>query len=317
MPELRRAAAAWMRRRFGVSLDPDTEVLALIGSKEGIAHLPLAMIDPGDVSLVPDPGYPVYAVATRFCGGEVHTLPLRAERGFLPDLDAVPDDVAARARLLFFNYPNNPTSAGASLADYQRFADWCRARDIVAVSDAAYTEVYPGEARPPSFLEAGGAKDVGIEFHSFSKTFNMTGWRIGFACGNAQVVQALAKVKTNVDSGQFNAIQEAAIRALELDEDLTPPLRVQWQRRREVMVAALAAQGLDVFPDAGTFYVWARCPKGYDSKAFTRALLDRAGVVVTPGSGFGAAGEGWFRISLTTGEDRLREAAQRIRDLDL
>jgi LL-diaminopimelate aminotransferase len=316
MPEFRRVAAAWMRRRFGVELDPDREIVALIGSKEGLAHLPIAAIDPGDVSLVPDPGYPVYATATRFAGGEVHRLPLSPERGFLPNLDAVPAAVRARARLFFFNYPNNPTSAGATLDDYQRYADFCAEHDIVAVSDNAYSEVYPGDARPPSFLQAKGAREVGIEFHSLSKTFNMTGWRIGFACGNADVVAALAKVKTNVDSGQFTAVQEAAIRALELEEDLTPPLRRIWERRRAIMVEALEAHDIDVYAGAGTFYVWARCPAGYTSAAFTRAMLEKAGVIVTPGNGFGPSGEGWFRISLTSDEARLKEAARRIRGLD-
>ncbi len=309
----REAAAHWYRRRFGVSLDPSSEVIALIGSKEGIAHFPLAFVNPGDTVLVPDPGYPVYHIATMFAGGKSHFLPLRRENGFLPDLDAIPRAVLAKAKILFLNYPNNPTSAVADKSFYRRVLGLAEEHDLIVAHDVAYTEIYFDGKRPRSILELPGAKRRCIEFHSLSKTFNMTGWRIGFAAGNAELVSGLGKVKTNVDSGVFQAVQGAGIAALTGGDEASEGIRRVYQERRDVLVPGLRAIGLDpVFPRA-TFYVWIPVPKGYTSASFCARLLDRAGIVTTPGSGFGKSGEGYIRIALTQEKGRIREALSRIR----
>ncbi len=312
LPEFRTAAAQWCRRRFGVSLDPASEVVALIGSKEGIAHFPLAFVNPGDVVLVPDPGYPVYHIATLFSGGRSHFLPLLRENGFLPDFGKVPGSVLAKARILFLNYPNNPTSASAGRAFFRKALDFAEEHDLIVAHDAAYTEIYFDGERPGSILELPGAGKRCIEFHSLSKTYNMTGWRVGFAVGNAELVAGIGKVKTNVDSGVFQAVQGAGIAALQSADDVTDRIRRTYQQRRDVLIPGLRKLGLDpVFPRA-TFYVWIPVPKGYTSVSFCRHLLTNAGIVTTPGSGFGSSGEGFIRIALTKERAQIREALSRM-----
>jgi LL-diaminopimelate aminotransferase len=313
LPQFREAAATWYRRRFGVSLDPSSEVVALIGSKEGIAHFPLAFVNPGDAVLVPDPGYPVYHIATMFAGGRSHFLPLRRENGFLPDLEATPRSVLAKAKILFLNYPNNPTSAVADRKFYRRVLGFAEEHDLIVAHDVAYTEIYFDGKKPMSILELPGAKKRCIEFHSLSKTYNMTGWRIGFAVGNAELVAGTGKVKTNVDSGVFQAVQGAGIAALTSSDEVTDAIRRTYQDRRDILVPGLRALGLDPVEPGGTFYVWIPVPKGYSSASFCAHLLERTGIVTTPGSGFGKSGEGYIRIALTKEKVRLREALARMR----
>ncbi len=312
--DFRKAVAEWYRRRFGVELDPAGEVMTLIGSKEGIAHIVWAYVDPGDVALIPDPGYPVYKTHTLLAGGRPHIMPLKAENGFLPDLDAIPADVARRARIMFLNYPNNPTAAVADLAFFERAVAFCREYGILLCHDAAYTEnTYDGYVAP-SILQVPGAREVAVEFHSLSKPFNMTGWRIGMAVGNRDAIASLGIIKTNTDSGQFTAIQYAGIAALlETPESFLRQMNALYARRRDLVCDALARIGIDVRKPKGAFYVWAPVPAGYTSAGFTEALLDQAGVIVAPGNGYGEHGEGFFRISLTTPDDRLAEAVERIK----
>jgi len=309
----RQAMARYYARRFGVSLDPDREVVGLIGSKEGIAHLTWALAGPGDVVLVPEPGYPVYGVQARLAGADVYWMPLVAERGFLPDLDAIPETVRRRARLLWINYPNNPTGAVADRAFLERAVAFCRAYDIVLASDLAYSEVGFDGYRAPSVLEIPGAREIAVEFFSLSKPYRMTGWRIGAAVGAADVLDALAVIKTNTDSGQFGAIQMAAIRALEpdLDAEVEAGARV-YQNRRDRVVAALRAVGLTPFVPQATFYLWVPTPAGMSAAECATRFLEVAGVAVTPGAAYGPSGEGYFRISLTAPDDRLDEACRRI-----
>ena len=313
----RQAVANWYQRRFGVTLDPRSEVLGLIGSKEGIGHVPLAFVDPGDIVLVPSPGYPVFPVGATFAGGIPHLMPLLKQNGFLPDLNAIPKDVAKRAKLMFLNSPNNPTSVVAGKDFFDRVVAFALEHQIIVCHDAAYSEIYYDGRRPPSFLEVGGAKDVGIEFHSLSKTFNMTGWRIGFAMGNKRILAGLGKVKSNLDSGIFQAVQEAGITAIQSDDQLTDGLRKLYQERRDVLVPGLKKLGLDVDTPPAAFYVWIAVPKGYTSTAFTAHLLEKAGIVTTPGNGFGAAGEGYIRMTLTTPKERLTEVVERIKKAGL
>jgi LL-diaminopimelate aminotransferase len=313
----REAAAGWYRQRFGVSLDPATEVLTLIGSKEGTAHIPLAFVNPGDVVLVPDPGYPVYAAGTWFAGGEPYFLPLRAEREFLPDLDAIPPEVLRRAKMIFLNYPNNPTAAVAPAAFFERLVEFARRHRIIVCHDAMYSELRFDGYQPPSFLQTPGAKDVGVEFHSCSKTYSMTGWRIGFVVGNADVVKGLGQVKTNVDSGVFQAVQEAAIAALTGPQDYVAQARATYQERRDVVVDGLRKLGLPVASPRATFFVWAPVPDGSDSRKWASRLLQEVGVVVTPGVGFGPSGEGYYRIALTVDKARIAEAIDRLGRLSL
>ena len=308
----REAVAAWYQRRFGVSLDPRTEVLALIGSKEGIGHVPLAFVDSGDVALVPSPGYPVYPVATSFAGGTPYIMPLRKDHDYLPDLGAIPADIARKAKLMFLNYPNNPTSATAGREFFRRVVEFAQARRIIICHDAAYSEIYYDGRRPVSFLEVEGAKAIGVEFHSLSKTFNMTGWRIGFAVGNRQVVAGLGKVKSNLDSGVFQAVQEAGIMALEGGDRLADGIRSVYQERRDVLLPGLKRIGLEVEPLHATFYVWITVPKGFTSASFTAHVLEQAGIVTTPGNGFGEIGEGYIRMTLCTTKERLEEAVARL-----
>ncbi|MBI2914462.1 MAG: LL-diaminopimelate aminotransferase [Firmicutes bacterium] len=309
----RQAVAEWYRRRFGVGLDPDKEIVSLIGSKEGIAHISLCFVDPGDVNLIPDPAYPVYGIGTLLAGGEAYLLPLRAERGYLPDLAAIPSDVARRSKLMFLNYPNNPTAAVASLGFFREVVDFARQHNIVVCHDGAYSEVTFDGYEAPSFLQAPGAKDVGIEFHSLSKTYNMTGWRIGWAAGSAAVIEALGRVKTNVDSGVFEAIQHAGIEALLGSQDSVQRMCDLYRRRRDLVVEALAGLGWRLEEPKASIYIWAPTPSGYTSKEFAALLLEKAGVVVAPGIGYGPNGEGYFRISLTLEDSRIGEALDRIK----
>jgi len=312
MLSFRKAVADWFLRRFGVSFDPATEVVSLIGSKEGIAHMPLAFIDPGDYVLVPDPGYPVYAIATSFAGGVPYMMPLKAENSFLPDLDSIPAEIAQKAKLMFINYPNNPTGAVADIDFYLKVIEFAARYNIIVCHDAAYTEMAYDGYKPLSFLEVPGARDVGIEFHSLSKTYNMTGWRIGFAIGNPELVAGLGKVKTNIDSGAFQAIQEAAITALSSDQLCVREMCDIYRRRRDLMVSFLIKAGFTLASPRATFYLWINNPEGMTSAQVSAMFLEKAGVVVTPGNGFGDAGEGYFRISLTVSEERLNEAGERI-----
>ena len=316
MPAFRAAAAAWMQRRHGVTVNPDTEVVSLIGSKEGVANMAVAFVDPGDIVLVPDPGYPVYHIGTQFNGGETYRMPLRRENAFLPDLRSIPDEVARRAKLLWLNYPNNPTASVAPRAFFEEAIRFCERHNVILCHDNAYAEIYFGD-RPQSILELPGARDVAIEFHSLSKTFNMTGWRVGFATGNAELIAGLGKVKTNVDSGIFQAVQEAGIAALESDPSIVEGLRAMYRERRDVLVAGLADVGLPCDPPAGTFYVWVPVPRGTTSSALAMRCINEAGVVVTPGNGFGASGEGYIRLTLCSPVERLREAVERLRGLKL
>jgi LL-diaminopimelate aminotransferase apoenzyme (EC 2.6.1.83) len=317
MLSFRQAVADWYKKRFGVDLDPQKEVIALIGSKEGIAHFPLAFVNPGDVVLCPDPAYPVYKIGTLLAGGEPYVLPLKEENGFLPDFRSVPKDVLKRAKIIWVNYPNNPTSAKATKEFYKELIEWAKENRIIVASDLAYSEIYFGEEKPPSILEIEGAKEVAIEFHSLSKTYNMTGWRIGMAVGNEKLIAGLGKIKTNVDSGQFQAIQEAAITALNLPEQELQSIRDLYRERRKVMVEALERAGLEVYPSDATFYLWVKVPKGYSSAQFVERLLEECAIVCTPGNGFGEHGEGYFRISLTVSTERLLEASERIKKLKL
>jgi LL-diaminopimelate aminotransferase len=308
----RSAAANWYRRRFGVSLDPSSEVVTLIGSKEGIAHFPLAFVNPGDRVLVPDPGYPVYHIATMFAGGRSHFMPLLRENGFLPDLDRVPRPVLAKAKILFLNYPNNPTSAVADRKFYRKVLGFAEEHDLIVAHDVAYTEIYFDAMKPMSILELPGAKKRCIEFHSLSKTYNMTGWRIGFAVGNPELVAGIGKVKTNVDSGVFQAVQGAGIEALTSGDEITDAIRRTYRERRDILVPGLRALGLDPVEPRATFYVWIPVPKGYTSASFCSHLLEEAGIVTTPGNGFGKSGEGYIRIALTKERGRIREALSRM-----
>ena len=315
MLSFRQVVAAWYERRFGIKLDPQKEVLTLIGSKEGIAHLPLAFINPGDVSLVPTPAYPVYHIGTLFAGGKSYFMPLLEENNFLPDLDKIPPDVARQAKIMFLNYPNNPTAAVAEEEFFERVIAFAKKYEILICHDAAYTELYYDGYKPISFLNVAGAKEVGIEIHSLSKTYNMTGWRIGFAVGNEKVIAGLGKIKSNIDSGVFQAVQEAGIVALNTDESLIEANRKVYQERRDLMVEGLREIGLKVNPPKATFYLWVKVPKGYTSASFCALLLKEAGIVVTPGNGFGEPGEGYFRIALTVDKERLKEAISRLKKL--
>lgn len=313
MPAFRKAASNFCKDRFGQTIDPDKEILPLIGSKEGIAHVFLAFIDPGDVALIPDPGYPVYNVGTLLAGGVPHFMPLKKENGFLPDLKAIGEDVARRAKLMFLNYPNNPTSAIASKTFFAEAIEFAKKYDILICHDNAYSEIAFDGYVPPSFLELEEAKEVSIEFHSLSKTYNMTGWRIGFAAGNEYAIEALGRVKTNVDSGIFNAIQYAGIAALSGSQEPVKEMCQIYQRRRDIVADALEGLGLSFLPPKASIYFWVEVPKGFTSAGFATHILDETGVVVSPGSAYGKFGEGYFRITLSVKDDRLIEALDRIK----
>jgi LL-diaminopimelate aminotransferase len=317
MLEFRQAVTDWYQRRFGVKLDAGKEAIALIGSKEGIANIAVAFVEPGDLVLATSPGYPVYQIGTLFNGGESHLLPLTKENHFLPDLDAVPEEIARRAKMFWINYPNNPTTAVAEESFFKRVVEFAHRHRIILCHDAAYTEIGYDGYRPMSLFQVDGAKEVGIEFHSLSKTFNMTGWRLGMAVGNEELISGLAQVKSNVDSGVFQAVQEAGIEALRLGDEVVDPIRKLYQERRDVLVTGLQRAGFDCAMPRATFYVWVPVPKGFTSAQLTAKLLDDAGVVTTPGNGFGVAGEGYIRLTLCVEKESLKEVVDRIRKVNL
>ena len=312
LPEFRKATADWYQRRFGISLDPGSEVISLIGAKEGIGHAALCFIEPGDIALVPDPGYPVYSVGTWFAGGECHWLPLEEENGWLPDLEAIPEDVARQAKVMWLNYPNNPTGAVADLGYFNQVVEFAKSYDLAVLHDACYTDVTFDGYRHPSFLQADGAMDVGMEFHSLSKTYNMTGWRLGMAVGNADMINALLIVKSNLDSGVPQAIQHMGIEALNTTDDWIDERNATYQRRRDRVLEVLSDIGLEFDPPKASLYVWARVPEGFSSGDFAEQLLDQCDIVVTPGAGYGSYGEGYIRFSLTIDDDQLEEGLNRL-----
>ena len=314
LPQLREAIAGWMEHRFGLPFDPESEILPLIGAKEGIAHVPLCFIDPGDVALVPDPGYPVYSIGTMFAGGESHLLPLREENDWLPDLSAVPEAIARRAKLLWLNYPNNPTAAVAPPDFFAEAVAFARRYELVLCHDNAYSEVGYDGYRAPSLLQVEGARELGIEFFSFSKTYNMTGWRIGWAAGDKELINALMRVKSNIDSGIPQAIQLMAIEALQGDQACIARNNAILERRRDRLVPALRQMGLRVRTPQASLYVWAKAPDGITSGDFAARLLEEKAVVVTPGRGYGEYGEGYVRLSLTIADDQLEEGIRRMAD---
>jgi len=312
-PAFRQAAADWMKRRYGVTLDPETEVQALIGSKEGLAHLTFAYVDTGDISIVPSPYYPVHSRASWIADADVHHLPLTPENGFLPDIDSIPDEVAKKAKIFFVSFPNNPTAAVADLAFYEKLVAYCKHWGIVIASDLAYGEIAYDGYKPPSILSVPGAKDVAVEFHSFSKSFNMAGWRVGFACGNAQVIKALYSLKTNLDYGLNSAIQDGATYALNHAEEFLPEIVETYRRRRDLVVDGFNRLGWNISKPKATMYVWLPIPPGFkDSKSWCKHLIDTADVVVTPGIAFGDSGDTHFRVSLVSPEETLKKALERL-----
>jgi len=312
LPQLREAIAGWYQRRFSVALNPNREILPLIGSKEGIGHIAFVFIEPGDIALVPDPGYPVYARGTLLAGGEPYFMTLRAENDFLPDFENIPKDIARRAKLMWLNYPNNPTGATAELDFFEKAVYFARQHSLAICHDAAYTEVAFDGYKPPSFMQAAGAKEVGVEFHSLSKTYHMTGWRIGMVVGNAEMINALSRVKSNLDSGIPQAIQHAAIKALNSSQEHILEHNTILQRRRDKLMQAINQIGLRARVPKATFYIWASVPQGYTSTDFADKLLNEAGVAVTPGIGYGNEGEGYIRFSLTLPDDRLEQGIERL-----
>jgi LL-diaminopimelate aminotransferase len=314
-PRYREACAAWMQTRFGVTVDPNDETLAMIGSKEGIAHVFLAFVDPGDVTLVPGCGYPVYLTGGILAGGETHWMPMTEENGWLADFESTPPDVLKRAKMMFLSYPNNPTSAIAPVEYFDRAIEFAREHDLLLIHDNAYSEIGFDGYVAPSFLERPGAKDVGIELFSCSKAYNMTGWRVAFAVGNPVALKALGTVKSNIDSGVFTAVQDAAIEAFTGPQDSIADLCTLYQRRRDLVMSALPSVGLSATTPKATIYVWAKVPDGQTSAGFAADLLDKAGVIVAAGSSYGPSGEGYIRISLTTPDHRLEEAIERIKAL--
>lgn len=312
--QFRRAVADWYKKRFDVALDPAKEVVALIGSKEGIAHIFMGFIDPGDAALIPDPAYPVYKTMTILLGGEPFPMPLTSENDFLPVLSAIPDKVAARSKMLFLNYPNNPTGAVASLDFFKEAVAFAKKYDLLICHDMAYSEVAFDGFVPPSILEVPGAGDVAVEFHSLSKTFNMTGWRLGMAVGNAKAIEALRVIKTNIDSGAFKAIQQAGAFALTHSTDFTAKMNAVYQKRRDALVDGLNSLGWKLAKPKATFYIWIPVPKGETSESFAAKMLEDVQVVVVPGNGYGTYGEGYVRAAITATEDRIKEAIRRMKD---
>lgn len=315
MPAFRAAISNWYQRRFGVTLDPDTEVQPLVGIKEGIFHLPVAFVDRGDVALIPDPGYPVYETGTILADGDPVGMPLLAEHGFVPDLQAIPGDVAGKAKILWLNYPSNPTGACVEVDLFHSAVEFCREHDILLAHDAAYTEITYDGYVAPSALEVEGAKECTVEFHSLSKTFNMTGWRIGWVAGAPVAIEAIKRLKTNIDSGIFDAIQRAGIAALEGPQGHLRESVERYRVRRDLLCDGLKSIGIIVEPPRGSIYVWAPVPNGHTSESFTTYLLESAGVVVAPGNGYGPSGEGFVRFSLTLSDERLEEGVERLRGM--
>ncbi len=314
MLSYREAVAHYYKNRFGVELDPKTEVVTLIGSKEGIAHISFCYLNPGDVALIPDPGYPVYGIGALLAGAEIYPMPLTAENGFLPNLDAIPPDIAKKAKLMFINYPNNPTGAIANDNFYKKVIDFARKYNIIICHDAAYQDIAFDGYRPPSFMEYPGAKEVGIEFGSCSKSYNMTGWRIGWAAGKPRVIEALGRIKSNIDSGCFQAVQYAGMAALTGPQDCTCKISEVYRERRDIVISGLNSIGWNLKKTKATIYLWVPVPKGYTSISFAEFVFAKTGVVITPGTGYGQYGEGYFRIALTVEKERMVEAINRIKD---
>ena len=312
LPEFREGVADWYFRRFGVQLDPEKEVISLIGAKEGIGHVSFCFLDAGDVALVPDPGYPVYAMGTLFAGGESYMLPLTSENDWLPDLDAIPDDIARKAKLLWLNYPNNPTGAVTDLDYFSKAIEFAKTYDIAVMHDACYTEVAYDGYRPPSFLQAKGAMDVGIEFHSLSKSYNMTGWRIGMAVGNAEMIEALLTIKSNLDSGVPQAVQHMAIEAMKRPPESVDDRNAVYQARRDRIVPVLKDMGMKAQSPKAGLYIWAGVPEGYTSAEFAEKLLEDTDVLMIPGGNYGAAGEGYVRLSITLQDNLIDKALDRV-----
>ena len=317
MPEFRGSISDWYARRFDVKLDADEEIQPLVGSKEGIFHLPVAFIDPGDVALVPDPGYPVYETGTILAGGEPHFMPLLPENDFLPDLDAIPSDVLQRARVMWLNYPSNPTAATAERDFFSRAVEFCAAHDLLLAHDAAYTEITFDGYVAPSVLEVEGAMEHAVEFHSLSKTYNMTGWRIGWVAGAPKAIEAIKRLKTNIDSGVFDAVQRAGIVALQLPDGHLREVVDRYRHRRDLLCDGLKSMGVVVEPPRGSIYLWVPVPDGHTSESFTKHLLDEVDIVVAPGNGYGPSGEGFVRFSLTLADDRLEAGVERLRKATL
>lgn len=309
----RRSVADWYQKRCQVELDPSTEVVTLIGSKEGIGHISFCYLQEGDAALIPDPGYPVYGIGAALAGADNYLMPLKEENGFLPDLKNIPSDVAKNARLMFLNYPNNPTGATCDKSFFENVVEFAKNYDIIVCHDAAYSEITFNDYHAPSFLEIPGAKDVGIEFHSLSKTYNMTGWRLGWAAGNKETIQALTTIKSNLDSGVFQAVQYAGIAALEGPQDCITEMKRIYEERRQIALQGLQDLGWTISLPQGTIYLWVPVPPGYDSTEFAELILEKAAVVITPGVGYGKYGEGYFRISLTLATERLDEAFTRMK----
>jgi len=315
LKEYRQAAADWMKRRFGVEdLNPETEIISSIGSKESIHNIFLAFVNPGDYTIIPDPGYPVYRTSTIFAEGQPYSVKLRAENGFLPILRSIPQEVAEKAKLLWVNYPNNPTGATASLDFFQELVDFCRHYNIMLCHDNAYSEIAYDNYKSPSILQIPNAKDIAIEFHSLSKTYNMTGWRIGFVVGNSLGIKGLSQVKSNIDSGVFKAIQKAAIAAFSTTEKDLQNLVAVYQKRRDILIKGLQSLGYPIKPNLASFYVWVPIPKNYTSQEFATLLLEKCSIIVLPGKGYGASGEGFIRIALTVEEKRIYQALQRMKN---
>jgi len=317
MDDFKTAIAKWYEDRFSVKLDPETEVIALIGAKEGIAHIALAFINPGDLALIPAPAYPVYNSGTLFAGGRPYLLPLLKENNFLPDFASIPEEATRTAKMIWLNYPNNPTAAVADRDFFEAVVKFAHKYQIIVCHDLTYSEIAFDEYKPMSLLEINGARDIGIEFHSLSKSFNMTGWRIGFAVGSREAIKGLGSIKSNIDSGLFQAIQVAGIEALRANKENILEIKKTYARRRDIMVKGLRDSGFKVNPPRATFYLWVPVPNSYTSVNLATRLLQEAGVVVTPGNGFGYPGEGYIRLALTKDESRLLEAIERIKNIGL
>ncbi|MCS7280741.1 MAG: LL-diaminopimelate aminotransferase [Desulfobacterota bacterium] len=315
MIEFREAISEWYKKRFGVDLDPEKEILTLLGSKDGISHIPFVFLDNGDLSLVPSPAYPVYKIMTLLAGGIPYIMPLYEENDYLPEIEKIPASVAEKAKLMFINYPNNPTGAHANDRFYEELIAFAKKYGIIVCHDAAYSEIYFDDQKPKSILEYDRKKEISVEFHSLSKTYCMTGWRIGFVVGRKDVISALGRLKANIDSGVFQAIQLAAREALLGDQSCVEEIRQIYKKRRDILTSGLESIGFSFRKPFATFYLWVRVPSGFNSESFCEYLIEKAGIVVTPGSGFGEEGEGYFRISLTTSEERIKEGLERLKKL--